>query len=946
MSIAKNLKYLNDIGTKLSDFEEVPHKDKSYFVLKKDNFGYIEKMKSKKNGKFYAVKKIDRKSKYFKIKNFKRETGIMFDLYHPNLIRLYGFFEDKEKIEKFKEVYKDTKNVYIGTEDKEVCCLVLEFADNDSLEEYYKKYKSNRENFKNGKVIEESYLQNKSEDEIKQFINDNYIPLDQKIVIKFFKQLLEATKYLHYKSIIHRDIRPDNILLDENNNIKITNFGISAIVRDGNVANLNKDNDLFSNFTRVGGLDFACPEMFTNEQYDYQADIFSLGLTMLCLMSYRYPIIIIKGPTGKSRNFKREYMLKYYNEYLRNLVLRMIDEDNNNNRPSAKEALDELLKIEKYIENPGGNISIKIELDRKNEFANIKRSKAQNLINIPQLNQNNFQINQNYQGYQNNFYQQNNIKNPINQNYQYLQRNINPNQNNIYSNFNNQMYTQNTYQMYPSNQTYYQYNQGYIYSTNSNIPNQNVMNISQNMNQNMINMSQNMNQNMMNMSQNMNQNMMNMSQNMNQNMMNMNQNMVNMSQNMNQNMSNMNQNINQNMNQNMSNMNQNMVNMSQNMNQNMSNMGQNINQNMMNMNQNMVNMNQYMVNMDQNISQNMMNMSPISSTNMINSNINNLASDIKPKITSLIRVLQCLYGCLEDIGPIDNLKNCIKFWYQSKNIQNSLTLDILNILSQSVNPDNNFINSIYNLRNKINEQTNLFSTNEELAPNLIFFNIFRIINDEYKINEIPYNNFIFDDTDIIEKIPIDYLLLLLKKIKSFEQKISPCYSNFYYLLFDVIKCSNCNLIVEVNDKNFLFSNFLGLPGGVDGNISDLIKFYILKEPNPQQKYKCKCSFYECQGKTEKAFINTPNYFLIDFEGENKIKKHLDEKLDLTKYKLTNKGPNQYDLYTFIIKYEEQYMAYVKEGSSWTVYSNETTKTTIPFVNLDCIPYYAIYKGLK
>jgi len=822
MDFTKNLK---NIGTKLSDFEEVPSGDKNYFLLKKDNLSYSEKMKSKKDGKFYIVKKIDRNSQRFHLKDFKRETRIMIDLNHQNIIRLYGYFEDIERIEKFKEIYNDNKEKNIGTEDKKVCCLVLEFANNGSLEEYYEKYKLSKESYKNGEIIDEKKLINKNEDEIKKIINDNFIPLNEKIVIKFLKQLLEALIYLHDRSIIHRDIKPDNILLDENNNIKISDFGISALVRDQNALNLDKDLDLFSNYTRKGRIDFVCPEIYLNNQYYYQADIFPLGLTILILMSFRKPIKVSKDKNGAiNRIVNKEYILNHYNEYLRNLVIRMID-DHSDIRPSAKEALNELILIEKYIESQESNTSIKSELDKKKDLFNNKNSLEQNINNTSQANQNNFQYNQNYQncqGYQYNAYGQNNINNPINPNYQgFLPGNINPinpNQNNMYNayaNINNQMFNPNPYQMYSQNLMYYQNNPNYIYSQKNNI-----------------------------------------------------------------------------------------------------------------------------------LSQNMMNMS-LTSQNMMNLSVNNMAFNIKPKITSLIRVLQCLYGCFEDIGPINNLKNMIKLFNKSNNIQYSLTLDILDILSQSINPDNNFINSIYNLRNKLNEQTKLFSTNEEVSPNLIIFYIFKVINYEYKNNDIPYNNCIFNDLKTIEKIPQSSLPLILEKIKDFERKSSPCYSNFYYLILDVIKCPRCNTILAVNDKTTLFYNFLGLPGGFDGNIIKLIKYSLMeKTGNSSQNYVCKNDFYEGHGKTEKVFMNTPNYLLIDFEGQTKTKKHLDENLDLTEYILINRGPNKYSLYAFIIKYNDQYIAYVKKGSSWVSYSDEITKTPIPFVSLDCIPYYAIYKGMN
>ena len=824
-----NTKNLENIGTKLSDFEEVPSGDKNYFILKKDNLSYIEKMKSKKDGKFYAVKKIDINSQRFHLKDFKRETNIMINLYHQNIIRLYGFFKDIEKIEKFKEIYNNNEEKYIGTEDKKVCCLILEFANNGSLEEYYEKYKLKKESYKNGEVIDKKKLENKTEDEIKKIINDNFIPLDEKIVIKFFKQLLNAILYLHINSIIHRDIKPDNILFDENNNIKISEFDISTLVRDQNALNQDKDLDLFSNCTRKGHIGFVCPEIYLNNQYDYQADIFPLGLTILYLMSFRNPIKVSKDQNGAiNRKVNKEYILNHYNEYLRNLVLKMID-DHSDIRPNAKEALYELIMIERYIKNPEGNASIKAELDKEKDLFINKNSNNQNINDIPKVNQNNFQYNQNYQGNQYNAYGQNNINNPINQNYQgFLPGNVNPNQNNMYNsyaNINNQMLNSNGYQMYPQNLMYNPYNPGYIYSPNNNMLNQNVMNMSQNISPNMVNA----------------------------------------------------------------------------------------------------------------YSQNMMNLS-----------VNNLAFNIKPKITSLIRVLQCLYGCFEDIGPIDNLKNMIKTFNQIKNIQYSLTLDILDILSQSINPDNNFINSVYNLRNKLNEQTKLFSTNEEVSPNLIFFYIFKVINYEYKNNEIPYNNTIFTDLNAKEKIPQNSLPLIFQKIKDFEGKSSPCYNNFYYLLLNIIKCPKCNSILAVKDEKALFSNFLGLPGEIDDNISNLIKSSMMEKTENSNKnyYTCKNDFYGGHGRTEKAFINTPNYLLIDFEGQTKIQKHLDEKLDLTEYKLINKGPNQYFLYAFIIKYNEQYIAYVKKGNSWISYSDEISKTEIPFVSFDCIPYYAIYKGIQ
>ena len=157
-------------------------------------------------------------------------------------------------------------------EDKEIFCLVMECAQNGSLESYYDDY-INR--FKD---------------------KEHFLPLDEKLIIKIFKQLLNGVNYLHSKGVIHRDIKTDNILLDENNNIKISDFGISALYKGNNEYEDEEDEDkqkkdemLFCGNTTIGRIDTLSPEMKKREKYDYKVDIYNLGLTMLCIMSYENP---------------------------------------------------------------------------------------------------------------------------------------------------------------------------------------------------------------------------------------------------------------------------------------------------------------------------------------------------------------------------------------------------------------------------------------------------------------------------------------------------------------------------------------------------------------------------------------------------------------------------------------------------------------------------------
>lgn len=320
----KSMNSLVNIGDKLSDFEEIPNpKTKLPFtLLGKGNFGYAEKMKSKINNKYYAIKKLD--ASHINKKSFNRETIIPLDLNHENIVKFYGYFQDKEEIDKYKQIYKDKKL----DEKKEaiiIYCLVLEYMPNGSLNDYIINHKSKY----------------KSENEFK--------PIDQAFIIRIFKQLLNGLIYLHKKNVMHRDIKPDNILFDEKYNIKISDFGLSALYNNDQKEVFLKS-VLISNDTQVGRMDFISPEIEKGLKYDFENDIFSAGLTMLCLISFKNPIqLYIDLKTKKNtRKIEINSIHKTYNEHLRDLVLSMIQEDQNN-RPTPEIAYNKLIQIEKNI---------------------------------------------------------------------------------------------------------------------------------------------------------------------------------------------------------------------------------------------------------------------------------------------------------------------------------------------------------------------------------------------------------------------------------------------------------------------------------------------------------------------------------------------------------------------------------------------------------------------
>ena len=92
---------------------------------------------------------------------------------------------------------------------------------------------------------------------------------------------------MHKLKICHRDIKADNILLDEKYNIKIADFGLSGFTYGNNGKILQKE--------RVGTEQYMAPEVIEKKEYDGEkADIFSTGVLIFNILTGKIPFPIAK----------------------------------------------------------------------------------------------------------------------------------------------------------------------------------------------------------------------------------------------------------------------------------------------------------------------------------------------------------------------------------------------------------------------------------------------------------------------------------------------------------------------------------------------------------------------------------------------------------------------------------------------------------------------------
>lgn len=147
---------------------------------------------------------------------FKNEASVMARLQHPGIVALYDYVDAEDGL-----------------------YLVMEYVKGQELTEMLKK-------------------------------------LDQPLSIdrtkKIMERILNAFAYAHKNGIVHRDVKPSNIIIDEDDNVKILDFGIAKLVGESQF-NLTKTG------TQVGTVYYMSPEQVKAKELDQRSDIYSLGIT-------------------------------------------------------------------------------------------------------------------------------------------------------------------------------------------------------------------------------------------------------------------------------------------------------------------------------------------------------------------------------------------------------------------------------------------------------------------------------------------------------------------------------------------------------------------------------------------------------------------------------------------------------------------------------------------
>lgn len=225
---------------------------------------------------------------------------------------------------------------------------------------------------------------------LKQIINEKKV-LKTEEAIAIAMQIARALECAHNNNIIHRDVKPHNILVTKDGIIKVTDFGIAKATSSVTITNSDRI---------IGSAHYFSPEQAKGSVVDCRTDIYSLGIVMYEMVTGKVPYDA-ESPVSVALKHIQEKVVppKDINEKipesLNKLILKAIEKEPYKRYNTAKELFIDLDKIKK---NPETEI---ITQDEEKEYTRVMKP-----INVPVNNHENELDNENLKKYNENEYEE------------------------------------------------------------------------------------------------------------------------------------------------------------------------------------------------------------------------------------------------------------------------------------------------------------------------------------------------------------------------------------------------------------------------------------------------------------------------------------------------------------------------------------------------------------
>ncbi|MFS0787078.1 Stk1 family PASTA domain-containing Ser/Thr kinase [Shouchella sp. 1P09AA] len=105
-------------------------------------------------------------------------------------------------------------------------------------------------------------------------------PLDIATALDYFKQILHGVGHAHAMQIVHRDMKPQNILISEDGEAKVTDFGIARAMTSTTITHTN---------SVMGSVHYLSPEQARGGHVTYRSDLYSLGIVLFEMLTGKIP---------------------------------------------------------------------------------------------------------------------------------------------------------------------------------------------------------------------------------------------------------------------------------------------------------------------------------------------------------------------------------------------------------------------------------------------------------------------------------------------------------------------------------------------------------------------------------------------------------------------------------------------------------------------------------